>query len=398
MSESLALDPARLLSTFDQYDPEHVAVMHEVLAHARAECPVFRTSAEPGYWIVSRYADAKAILFDTETFSNRNGVTVHGVSEPRPLPAASDPPLHKQYRDLLRPYFTQQAIRAFEPQLRELARELMRPWLHTGRVELITQYAAKLAYASLFAVFLQSSDADDIEKFVEGADRIVQESTQDAYAHLMGLVRELLEKRRASGSEVDDMVGAVEAGTVDGRPLTENEKIGMIFSAVAAGFETNYATMALIMHLVVQDPALEARIQGEDWAAKHLAEFMRYVSPVTGLIRTATRDVEIGGAAIGAGDTVLIHYSSVDRDADQYPEPDTLDFTRRNAGTHMAFSYGVHRCLGAPFAEFLVGIGLDELTRRAENFRLADPDAEVRYTTGVVCRPERLDLVFDLRS
>jgi len=396
MSDARTLDPGALLGSFDQYDPEHVRVMHEVLAHARSRCPIFRTSAEPGYWVVTRYADAKTILFDTATFSNRNGVTVHGVSEPRPLPAASDPPRHKQYRDILRPYFTHQAIGAFEPRLRELARELMKPWLHTGRVELVGQYAAKLAYASLFAVFLQSSDAGDIDRFVEGADRIVAESTQEAYAHLMGLVRELLAKRRASGASMDDMIGAVEAGSVDGRPLSENEKVGMIFSAVAAGFETNYATMALIMHQVARHPELESRIQGPDWAPRHLPEFMRFVTPVTGLIRTAERDVELSGAKIRAGDIVLIHYSSVDRDERQYPDPDTLDFTRRNAGSHMAFSYGVHRCLGAPFAEFLVGIGLDELTRRATGFRLAEPGVEIPYTTGVVCRPERLDLEFDL--
>ena len=70
------LDPKELLGTFDQYDPAHVRVMHEVLAHARRECPVFHTEAAPGYWVVSRYADAKKILFDTATFSNRNGVTI----------------------------------------------------------------------------------------------------------------------------------------------------------------------------------------------------------------------------------------------------------------------------------------------------------------------------------
>jgi cytochrome P450 len=356
------VDPQKLLSQFDQYDPAHIQVMHEVFAHARRECPVFRTSAEPGYWVVSRFADAKAILLDTTTFSNRDGVTIHGVGEPRPLPAASDPPLHKQYRNLLRPLFTQQHIRRFEPHVRELARQFMEPWLHTGKVEFVHDYAAKLAYASLFAVFLQSAGARNIAVFVEGADRVVQESTQQAYAHLMDLVRELLEQRRSSGQHTDDLISAVEAGTVDGRPLSGDEKIGMVFSAVAAGFETNYATMALIMHQVAQRPELEDRIRGADWAAENLDEFLCLVSPVTGLIRTVTADTEVNGVSFKAGDKVLIHYASAGRDEAQFPDPDSLNFSRANSGQHMAFSFGVHRCLGAPFAELLIGVGPEELS------------------------------------
>ncbi|MGV0794065.1 cytochrome P450 [Mycolicibacterium sp. XJ1819] len=387
---------SELLDGFDQYNPDHVQVMHDVFEHARRECPVFHTSAEPGYWVVTRYSDAKRILLDTETFSNRNGVTVHGVSEPIPLPAASDPPLHKCYRDLLRPFFARDAFRAYESEIRTIARQLMEPWLHTGRVEFVNDYAAKLAYASLFAVFLQAKDSADVDLLVEGADRIVQESTQEAYSHLMGLVQQLLAKRRAQAEQIDDMLSAVDQGVIDGRPLNENEKLGLIFSAIAAGFETNYATMALIMHEVVQRPDLVASIEGPDWTGRSLSEFLRFTTPVTGLIRTVTRDTTIRDVELRAGDTVLISYASVDRDEEQFPQPDTLDFARLNSGQHMAFSYGVHRCLGAPFAEFVIGIGLDELTQRATNFQLQE-GCEVTYTTGVVRRPEALPLTFELR-
>jgi cytochrome P450 len=390
------VNSSELLCNFDQYDPEHVQVMHEVLAHARRECPVFHTSAAPGYWVVTRYDDAKRILLDPATFSNRNGVTIHGVSEPIPLPAAADPPEHKHYRDLLRPFFARDAIRAFEPELRKLAHQLMVPWLPTGKVEFVNEYAAKLAYTSLFAVFLHSNDTRDIDLFVEGADRIVQESTQEAYAHLMELVRQLLAKRRADPSPSADMVAAVENGAINGRPLTQNEKVGLIFSAVAAGFETNYATMALIMHQVVKRPELAALIEGSGWTAKSFSEFLRFTTPVTGLIRTVTTDTVINGTELKAGDTVLINYASADRDEERFPNPDSLDFTRLNSGQHMAFGYGVHRCLGAPFAEFVVGIGLDELARRAHRFRLQD-GCEITYTTGVVRRPETLPLTFELR-
>jgi cytochrome P450 len=92
-----------LLSQYDQYNAEHTCKMYEVFAYAREKCPIFWANAAPGYWIVSRYEDAKKVLYDTVTFSNRDGVTIHGNGSLPALPAATDPPEHTVYRNLLKP-------------------------------------------------------------------------------------------------------------------------------------------------------------------------------------------------------------------------------------------------------------------------------------------------------
>ncbi|MDQ2650718.1 MAG: cytochrome P450 [Actinomycetota bacterium] len=383
------------LTAYDQYDRDDVQTMYETFAHARSSCPVFRTNAEPGYWIVARYADAKKVLLDPSTFSNRDGVTIHGVGSIKPLPAASDPPLTQVYRDLLKPYFAREALQAVEEDLRAMARDVMGTWLSRGSVEFITEYAAPVAFKALFAVYLRGAGDQLASEFGPAADRIVQDSQPESYGHLMQLVAQFLEERRAAGVSYDDMVDGLEAAVIDGRPLSNDEKVGIVFSAVAAGFETNFATMALILELVARDPQLERRITGRDWADRHLAEFLRFVSPVTGLARTVACDATVGDATMREGEKVLIHYASANRDEEKFDGASTLDFDRGGSAQHMAFSFGLHRCIGAPFAEFVIAIALDELTKRVTDFRLVDED--ITYTEGVVRRPTHLNLTFTAR-
>jgi cytochrome P450 len=154
--------------------------------------------------------------------------------------------------------------------------------------------------------------------------------------------------------------------------------------------------MSLIMSLVAGKPELESKIQGHDWAKRHYHEFLRYQSPSTGLSGTVTCDTSVGGVAMKKGDKVVIQYASVNRDEAKFAEGKCLRFDRTNSGQHMAFSFGIHRCIGSAFSELVTGIGLDEVTKRAKNFRLA-AGADVVYTAGIARRPRELRLEFDLR-
>ncbi|MDQ2650716.1 MAG: cytochrome P450 [Actinomycetota bacterium] len=386
-------DVQATLRRYDNYDDEFVEPMYDLLAAARRECPVFRTEADPGYWVVSKFADAKAVLLNPAVFSSTDGNVVHGVGDLAPLPTATDPPLHRDYRELMKPFFTRSAILEHEEALRAIADELIDSWIDDGTVEFVSQFAAPFAFRAFAEIFLQSDDPTSIDTFMAAADRIVAESTPEAFMEVGMLVFALFEHRRATASETGDLIDALEVGTVDGRPLNDVEKVSTVMTAVGAGFETNLSSMAIIMALVAEDPELEARIIGPDWAERHLDEFLRYQSPVVGLARTLAEDTELHGAHLAKGDKVVVHFASADRDEERFPDAERLDFDRKNSAQHLAFGGGVHRCIGAPMAEIVVGIGLDQVTKRATGFRLAN-GGPVRYTAGLVRRPADLHLSF----
>jgi cytochrome P450 len=110
------------------------------------------------------------------------------------------------------------------------------------------------------------------------------------------------------------------------------------------------------------------------------------------MARTAVKDVEISGQLIKAGERVIVHYASANRDEEVFPHADQLDFTRpRNP--HLAFGAGVHRCIGSNFARFQIAIGFEELLRRVTRIRLAE--GEIRYNPGLVRAPSALPLTFE---
>jgi cytochrome P450 len=385
-----------LLTSFDQFDPEHVVRMHEVMGLAREQCPVMHTDAAPGYYIVTRYDDVKEVLTDWETYSSRHGMSVHSMDALPALPAAADPPQHKQYRALLHKHFTRAAFKPFDAKLRELARGFMAPWLQTGRVEFVHDYAAPFSFAVLCEVFMHSSNPDQLDRFMQAAEAFHVANTVEGYMGIVRLVGEYLEERRTAGVVYDDFIDTIETMEVTGRRLTEEEKQGFVLTMIAAGFDTNAGTMATIMAEVCKEPALEPRIQGSDWPQRSLDELLRRQCPVTHLARTVVRETTLNGVRLVPGDKVMVHYASAHWDETKFPNPEQLDFERPNRTAHMAFSYGIHRCLGAIFAEVVVGIGLDELTRVATNFRIED-GVELEYTPGMVHRPVVLPMRFDLR-
>lgn len=386
-----------LLSRYDQFDPAQTQFMHEMFSYAREQCPVFRAESGRGHWVVTRYDDGRKVLSDVKTFSNYDGITPHGEGMLPNLPAASDPPLHGQYRDLMRPFLGQPGIRRHEPALRKLAEEVIGRWLRNGEVELVREFAEPYALGALFESVILVRDADLIQRFTEAGDLVVLENSVNGFQSVIAAVQEYMRRRRHQPDDRGDLFDAVEAAMINGKPLSEEQKIGILINAFGAGFETNLSTMSLIMDLVARRPELEPKIQGADWARQNFHEFLRYLTPVTGLYRTLVADTELAGCPMKKGEKVMVHYASVNRDEARFPDAGTLHFERQNAGQHMAFSFGIHRCLGAQFAELVIGIGLDELTKRATNFRLKNPEASPPYTAGLVRRLPHVHLLFDVR-
>lgn len=394
MSAMMGFDPAERLGNYDMWDSEHERIKWDLFAYARERCPVVHTSAEGGgQYVVTRYEDVRRVLEDTTTFSSK------GVA-PRPSPVTlnpldADPPLQPDLRKLLNPLFSRAALMKFEPQMRKSAAALVDTFVDRGKVELIGGFAAPFVGNVLATIVFDERDSDKMQRAIELVTQVAMESSDESFFNLAMLAGEYLADRAANPVDRDDVLNAITTGTVLGRALTEEERLGVVTVLFLGGLDTTRGAIGMIAYHLAQRPELEARLRNQRWTRQDLDEFIRLESPVGCLGRTATTDVEVGGALIKKGEQLLIRYDSANRDEARFADASELRFDIQRSG-HAGFGLGIHRCLGVHLARIQITIAFDELLKRITNLRFAEGTAEdIRWAPGIANGPERLDLTFD---
>jgi cytochrome P450 len=125
-------------------------------------------------------------------------------------------------------------------------------------------------------------------------------------------------------------------------------------------------------------------------------ESLRLQSPVQGMFRVTTRDVELSGTTIPKGALVNVRFAAANRDSTHFPCPHAMDISRQNSGSHLAFGSGLHHCIGAPLARREIFWSLDALLRRVRNMRLAPERNDLKHTPGLMLRAlKELHIEFD---
>ncbi|RSD10835.1 cytochrome P450 [Amycolatopsis eburnea] len=325
-------------------------------------------------WLVTRYADVKAVLADTDRFSNAAPLPgfAEATTEQKQSVAGnlllSDPPDHRRLRRMLSGQFTIRRIRALAPRVEQIVADHIDVMEQKGPpADLVTDFALpvpSLVICELLGV--PWSDRDEFQRrSAEQMDVSRPEHERVAVLHelhqyLSGLI---VRARRSPGDE-----------------LTDPELAGMALLLLVAGHETTatmigLGTLALLRHpdqlaVVRDDPAATERA---------VEELLRWLSVVhTGVQRTATADVELAGVTIRTGEAVLVALPAANRDPAFIADPGVLDVGRGEAG-HLAFGHGVHHCLGAPLARLEMRAAFPALLRRLPSLSLAVPDSEVEY-------------------
>jgi cytochrome P450 len=378
----------------DLFDPAHSARLWEVLAYARAQCPVLKTDADDGYYIVTRYDDVRSVLEDPETYSSVQA-GLRGVPILMP-PLTEDPPTHIEYRRALNRYLSRSFLSQFADEIHQAARDLLDKIVPRGQFDFMTEFAVPFTSHNLARVVLDDDNADRIERAIGLATRISGDGDAEAFFEIARLAEELLRDRAASGSQRDDILSAIVRATVQGRPLTMEEQVGATTILFTGGLDTTKAALGNIARHITEDPALEERLRDPSWVKHDLDEFLRFESPIMFMARTVTRDTELGGCPLRTGDRVAVHYASANRDASRFPHPDELDFERER-NPHAAFGLGPHRCIGLHFARLQIEIAFQELLSRVTNLRI-QPGAHVESAVGVVLTHEHLPVTFDVLS
>jgi cytochrome P450 len=342
-------------------------------------------------FLVARHADVKAVLADHARFSNefRRDVDVPGApkltDEERARMRAGnllgvDPPEHTRLRRMLTPEFTVRRMRRLEPRIVEIVDDHLDAMEKAGPPsDLVADFA--LPIPSLVICELLGVPYTDRAEFQERTSRLLdislpmeerQEVGQESRAYMADLVA------RAQTEPGEDMLGMLVRE--HGDDLTTDELIGIAGLLLIAGHETTsnmlgLGTLALLRHpdqlaLVRDDPAA---------VAPAIEELLRFLGIVhSGIPRTTTQDVEVGGVAIPADSLVILALAAANRDPRYLPDGDRLDVTRDAAG-HVAFGHGVHHCLGAPLARMEMRTAFPALLRRFPDLALAVPFEEVPF-------------------
>jgi cytochrome P450 len=393
-----------------RWDPgsaEHLADPYAVFAAARRDEPVFFSSALDA-WVVSRYADVEAIVTDHERFSNAAAI----VAPPGLDPAAAsllggfgwrpnfdtDPPDHTRIRHAVSQAFTARRIAALAPDVRALAHSLIDDLVARRQTErgdagadIVAGFCLPLPARVIFRMLgVPDDDVDRVHlwtrrfielyvaQIVDGDDAARARDCVEYWDWCLDLIA------RRAAEPGDDLIsglvtGATEAGAAPVEPPLDHAEIASIcMLLVVAGHETTTNMLgSLLLHLLSDRRRYEAVRADPSRVPAAVEEALRVDAPVQVLHRVTTVPVTIGGVVLPAGAKVMVPFGAANHDDAVFADPDAFDLTRDRAARHLAFSKGVHYCLGAPLARLEGRVALEVLVERLPDLRLAGD--EVRY-------------------
>ena len=347
----------------------------------------------PGFWILTKYDDVRAVYRDPATFSSAGGIILrpedHG-NDPgggRTL-ALTDPPRHRQLRAVVDDWFVLRSVRVLEAEMRDAAREVVMRAVERERCDFVTEVAARVPlYVICKMMGVPKEDWEYLFSLTNKAFGASDAMTR-SLAHLEILEYfEILLTSRAK-SPADDLVSSLVTAKIDGIKLTPDELILNCDNLLVGGTENTRIAAAGGMLAFLRHPAeWQALAATPALLDSAVEEVLRWTSTATHIMRTATRPVVIRDCHIEAGDRVTLWNPSANRDESVFAEADQFS-VRRKPNRHLALGAGEHFCLGGTLARAELRLLYDELLRNTARIEL--DDVPVLLGSIVVNGPERL--------
>ncbi|MFY9469937.1 MAG: cytochrome P450 [Solirubrobacterales bacterium] len=363
---------------------------HEVFKELRNRCPVHwssgisQTPEDAGFWSVTKAEDIHTVSRDWQTYSSANNIllTDHGVPVDlvRGMFIGMDPPMHDRIKALFQPAFVPKEIARHEPAIREIADGVLDRLDGRDECDLVTEVAQPVV-ARVIGSFV-GLDPEDDKPWAEsintllgfgdpvinpkGLEQLVSEDLPPMYEKCMKLVAD----RRANPTE--DMLSVLVFAEIDGDMLTDEEIFAGFILLMAAGNDSTKATYSSTMRALMENPDQRDLLLNDlSLVPSAVEEALRMFPAFAHFRRTATKDTELGGCPIKAGDKIAMWYPSSNRDEDRYENPDTFDVTRNPE--HQAFGAGGrHFCLGTALARLELKILVEKTITRFPNMTIAD--------------------------
>lgn len=384
------------------FDEAFYANPYPVYARLREDAPIHRVCLPEGppVWLVTRYDDVAELLKDRRLVRNRRhaGADYQNEILPEFVRAGNlhmeDGEIHTRLRRFMNFAFTPKRIETLRPAVVAETGRLLDEVERRGGGDLMQLLAAPLPIAITIA--LLGIPADMGGTFREWSDALlggVLDEARAAGKALVAFVYQLIERKRAEPAD-DLMSHWVHSVDEQGRPLTEQEVVGMTFFLIIGGYDTTVGSIGSSLLALLTQPEQAARLREHpDLIPRAVEEMLRWDgSAHNALRRFAIEEMEIAGAQIAQGDTVILSISSANRDPRHFVDPDELDFDR-DPKEHWAFGRGAHQCPGKELARIEMRIVVDMLLRRFPDIALRGSAEEILWRPNYIIRSPRSIMV-----
>lgn len=348
---------------------------YPLYAMMRRVAPVVRVP-RLGLWMVFDHASVKTALNDHERFSSR---AAPPGGTPLDWLIFLDPPRHTRLRALIARTFTPRAVASLEPRITRLAHDLLDAVVHRGQMDVVTDYSQRIPVLVIMEMLgMPLEDGARVTRWSEailglgdtvlGGERAARAlaAHRAATDEMQPYLARLLAARRSAPR--DDLLTRLVESEVDGERLGDEEIFSFFQLLLLAGTETTTNLIANAVLCFLDYPAQLARVRSEpELLPAAIEEVLRFRTPVQIVFRMATRDVELRGRVIRAGELVLVVIGSANRDPAHFPGPDRFEVVR-GSPPHVGFGHGMHFCIGAALARLEARVALSVFLARIADF------------------------------
>ncbi|MGV9867753.1 cytochrome P450 [Rhodococcus koreensis] len=374
MSEAVRGCPVH---TFNPYENSPVGTKLARYDQLREEAPIIRNSIAQGYYVVTRHEDILATFQDPETFSSRAVEVFTPEPDYRWIPETLDGDEHFQWRRQLGPEFSPKSVARLDDTVRRRAIELIDAIADRGSCEFMADFAFQ--YPTSIFLELMGLPIEHLDHFMEWEHDILHGSgsAEEVVARqtaAMGAVNEyfagvIAERRQNPGGE--DLISKALEFQIDGAPVNDEDMGSFCLLMFMAGLDTVSATLGLSFYHLAQHPEDRSRIvENPELIPTAIEEFIRVYAIVVPS-RKATRDTEIAGCPVKAGEMIALPLNSASRDDAAFEDATTFKIDR-SPNNHIGFGAGPHRCLGSHLARRELKIALEEWHKRIPHYRLGE--------------------------
>ena len=373
-------------------DPQETMNLYEGFKLLRDHAPVTQLEAD-GPWQVARHADVHAILRDHETFSSEVSIR---PPEERGAPSMlfSDPPMHNRLRKLVSVAFKPGQIQLQEQQIRSRCNALLDAMPTDTELDLVQALAAPLPVMVIaemlgvedgnMAAFKAWSDEifSNIGEILFGTPSAESEyAAQEMNAYFLQRINDIRRHPK------EHLLGQLVATKTEDGKLDDEELLSFCRLLLIAGNETTTGLITASARIFHEEPDTLVQLKQNPQLAKNFVEeALRFYSPFSATVRRTTKDVEIAGQAIAAGELVIPLLASANRDERVFEAPDTFRLDR-SPNPHLGLGFGIHVCLGAHLARLEGKIVVEQMAQRYRSIELVNAQAS---TVGELGGPKSL--------